>query len=163
MINQRKITPRTRAVIAVHLLGGPCDMDPLMEVARRRGVAVVEDCAQCVGGSYRGRKLGSIGDVGIYSFQINKMITAGKKHPIRAGVLPADPWHFRSFRADPHRPQIHPADQRLHHSGDPGRVWRDRMTAGSERTLKSDPDGDLAEDAASVPAPAAFRFAAGGG
>lgn len=75
---ERKITPRTKAVIAVHLLGGPCDLDPLLEIARRRGVAVVEDCAQCVGGAYRGRKLGSIGAVGIYSFQINKMITSGE-------------------------------------------------------------------------------------
>ena len=75
---ERKITPRTKAVIAVHLLGGPCDMGPVMEIARKRSVAVVEDCAQCVGGSYRGRKLGSIGDVGIYSFQINKMITSGE-------------------------------------------------------------------------------------
>jgi len=75
---ERKITPRTKAVIAVHLLGGPCDMDPIMEIARKHNVAVLEDCAQCVGGSYRGKKLGSIGDVGIYSFQINKMITSGE-------------------------------------------------------------------------------------
>ncbi len=75
---ERRITPRTKAAIAVHLLGGPCDMAPVMEIARRRTVAVIEDCAQCVGGSYRGRKLGSIGDVGIYSFQINKMITSGE-------------------------------------------------------------------------------------
>ena len=75
---ERKLTPRTKAVIAVHLLGGPCDMDPIMETARKRGVAVLEDCAQCVGGSYGGKKLGSIGDVGIYSFQINKMITSGE-------------------------------------------------------------------------------------
>ena len=75
---ERKITPRTRAVMAVHLLGGPCDMDPIMDVARKRGVAVLEDCAQCVGGSYRTKKLGSIGDVGIYSFQVNKMITSGE-------------------------------------------------------------------------------------
>jgi 8-amino-3,8-dideoxy-alpha-D-manno-octulosonate transaminase len=75
---ERKITPRTKAVIAVHLLGGPCEMDPVIEIARKRGVAVVEDCAQCVGGSYRGRKLGSIGEVGIYSFQINKMMTSGE-------------------------------------------------------------------------------------
>ncbi|MBN2270569.1 MAG: DegT/DnrJ/EryC1/StrS family aminotransferase, partial [Sedimentisphaerales bacterium] len=74
----RKITARTKAVIAVHLLGGPCDMDPIMETARKRGIAVLEDCAQCVGGSHRGRKLGSIGDVGIYSFQVNKMITSGE-------------------------------------------------------------------------------------
>lgn len=74
----RKITPRTRAVIAVHLLGGPCDMDAILATARARGIAVVEDCAQCVGGSYRGRKLGSLGDVGIYSFQINKTMTSGE-------------------------------------------------------------------------------------
>ena len=75
---ERKITDRTKAVIAVHLLGGPCDMEPIVAAARKRGVAVLEDCAQCVGGSYRGKKLGSIGDVGIYSFQINKMITSGE-------------------------------------------------------------------------------------
>ncbi len=75
---ERKITPRTKAVIAVHLLGGPCDMDPIMKIAREHKVAVLEDCAQCVGGSYHGKKLGSIGDVGIYSFQINKMITSGE-------------------------------------------------------------------------------------
>ena len=74
----RKITPRTRAVIAVHLLGGPCELEPILAIARERQVAVVEDCAQCVGGSYRGRKLGGWGDVGIYSFQINKMITSGE-------------------------------------------------------------------------------------
>lgn len=74
----RKITPRTKAVIAVHLLGGPCDMDAIMGIARDRRIAVVEDCAQCVGGSHRGKKLGSIGDAGIYSFQINKMMTSGE-------------------------------------------------------------------------------------
>ena len=75
---ERKITARTKAVIAVHLLGGPCDMDPITETARKRGIAVLEDCAQCVGGSHRGKKLGSIGEVGIYSFQVNKMITSGE-------------------------------------------------------------------------------------
>lgn len=84
---QRKITSRTKAVIAVHLLGGPCDMDPIMETARNRGLAVLEDCAQCVGGSYRGKRLGSIGDVGIYSFQINKMITSGEG----GAVVSSDP------------------------------------------------------------------------
>jgi 8-amino-3,8-dideoxy-alpha-D-manno-octulosonate transaminase len=75
---ERKITPRTKAVIAVHLLGGPCDMDPILKLAKARGIKVVEDAAQCVGGSYRANKLGSLGDIGIYSFQINKMITAGE-------------------------------------------------------------------------------------
>jgi len=75
---ERKITPRTKAVIAVHLLGGPCDMDAILAIARERKIAVVEDCAQCVGGSYHRRRLGSLGDIGIYSFQINKTITAGE-------------------------------------------------------------------------------------
>lgn len=75
---ERRITLRTKAVIAVHLLGGPCDLDPILEIARKHGIAVLEDCAQCVGGSYRGKKLGSLGDVGIYSFQINKMMTSGE-------------------------------------------------------------------------------------
>jgi 8-amino-3,8-dideoxy-alpha-D-manno-octulosonate transaminase len=75
---ERKITSRTKAIIAVHLLGTPCDMDPIMKIAHKNSVAVLEDCAQCVGGSYHGKKLGSIGDVGIYSFQVNKMITSGE-------------------------------------------------------------------------------------
>jgi 8-amino-3,8-dideoxy-alpha-D-manno-octulosonate transaminase len=84
---ERKITPRTKAVIAVHLLGGPCDMDPIMDIARKKGVAVLEDSAQCVGGSYHGKKLGSIGDVGIYSFQINKVMTSGEG----GAVVTSDP------------------------------------------------------------------------
>lgn len=75
---ERKITPHTKAVLAVHLMGGVCDLDPVLAIARRRGIKVIEDCAQCVGGSYHGKKLGSLGDVGIYSFQINKMITSGE-------------------------------------------------------------------------------------
>jgi 8-amino-3,8-dideoxy-alpha-D-manno-octulosonate transaminase len=84
---ERKITPRTKAVIAVHLLGGPCDLDPILEIAHKHKIAVLEDAAQCVGGSYRGRKLGSLGDVGIYSFQINKMITSGEG----GAVVTSDP------------------------------------------------------------------------
>lgn len=84
---ERRITPRTKAVIAVHLLGGPCDMDPILEIAREREIAVIEDCAQCVGGSYHGKRLGSLGDVGIYSFQINKTITAGEG----GAVVTSDP------------------------------------------------------------------------
>lgn len=75
---ERRITPRTKAVIAVHLLGGPCDMDPVLEIAKKHGIKVLEDCAQCVGGSYKGKKLGNIGDVGIYSFQFHKMISSGE-------------------------------------------------------------------------------------
>jgi 8-amino-3,8-dideoxy-alpha-D-manno-octulosonate transaminase len=86
----RKITPRTKAVIAVHLLGGPCDMDPILETARKGGIKILEDGAQCVGGSYQGKKLGSIGDVGIYSFQLHKMISSGEG----GAVVSSDPEIF---------------------------------------------------------------------
>jgi 8-amino-3,8-dideoxy-alpha-D-manno-octulosonate transaminase len=62
-------------------------MDPILEIARKHDVAVLEDCAQCVGGSYHGKKLGSLGDVGIYSFQINKTMTSGEG----GAVVTSDP------------------------------------------------------------------------
>ena len=75
---KERITRKTRAIMAVHIRGSPCDMEGLSAVAKESGVNLVEDVAQCGGGSYHGRKLGSIGDVGSFSFQLNKMITAGE-------------------------------------------------------------------------------------
>ncbi len=72
------IGPRTRAVIPVHMWGTMCDMDAIMEIARRRKLFVIEDCCQAVGGSYKGRKAGSIGDIGCYSFNFYKNMTAGE-------------------------------------------------------------------------------------
>ncbi|MBR3085010.1 MAG: DegT/DnrJ/EryC1/StrS family aminotransferase [Kiritimatiellae bacterium] len=71
------ITPRTRAIVVVHLYGMVADMDRIMEIARRRGIAVVEDCAQCVGGLHRGRKAGTVGDIGCFSFCQAKHFTTG--------------------------------------------------------------------------------------
>lgn len=71
------LTSRTRAIIAVHLGGWPCDMDGIMALAARRGIAVIEDCAQSHGGSYRGRKLGSIGHVAAWSYCQDKIMTTG--------------------------------------------------------------------------------------
>ena len=87
---ERKITPRTKAIMPVHLLGGPADMDPILEMGRRRKIRVLEDCAQCVGGSHKGKPLGSLGDIGIYSFQINKTISAGEG----GAVVTSDPLLF---------------------------------------------------------------------
>jgi 8-amino-3,8-dideoxy-alpha-D-manno-octulosonate transaminase len=75
---EAKITPRTKAIIAVHLQGTPADMDPILETARRHDLMVLEDCAQCLGGSYQDKYVGSIGDIGINSFQLSKSITAGE-------------------------------------------------------------------------------------
>jgi len=66
------ITERTRAVVPVHLAGQCCDMDRIAEIARRRGVTVIEDCAHNPGGSWRGRKSGSLGDLGVFSFHQQK-------------------------------------------------------------------------------------------
>ncbi|NEX64034.1 DegT/DnrJ/EryC1/StrS family aminotransferase [Noviherbaspirillum galbum] len=69
--------PRTRAIVCVHLAGWPCDMDPIMALARQRGLYVIEDCAQAHGAVYKGRKVGGIGDVGAWSFCQDKIISTG--------------------------------------------------------------------------------------
>lgn len=75
---EAKITPRTKAIVPSHLQGGLADMDPILEIARKHKLLVVEDCAQCCGGRYKGKFVGSIGDMGINSFQLSKTITAGE-------------------------------------------------------------------------------------
>jgi len=71
------LTTRTRAIVAVHLAGWPCDMDPIVALAREQGLKVVEDCAQCHGATYKGRPVGSLGDVGAFSFCQDKIMTTG--------------------------------------------------------------------------------------
>jgi hypothetical protein len=71
------ITPRTRAVVAVHLAGWPCDLQPLADLCRERGIALVEDCAQAHGAAYRGRPVGSYGIVSAFSFCQDKIMTTG--------------------------------------------------------------------------------------
>jgi len=74
---ERKIRPNTKAVICVHLYGHACNMDALMDIADRHDLFVIEDCAQAPGGEYRGKKLGSIGHVGAFSFCQEKIISTG--------------------------------------------------------------------------------------
>src|SRR5690606_25908500 len=71
------LTPRTKAVICVHLAGWPCDMDPIMALAQEHGLYVIEDCAQAHGARYKGRSVGSIGHVGAWSFCQDKIMTTG--------------------------------------------------------------------------------------
>lgn len=71
------LTPRTKAIIVVHLAGWPCDMDPILALAREHGLKVIEDCAQCTGATYKGRPVGSLGDVAAFSFCQDKIMTTG--------------------------------------------------------------------------------------
>jgi 8-amino-3,8-dideoxy-alpha-D-manno-octulosonate transaminase len=75
---KRKISSRTRLILPIHMAGAPCDMAGIMRVAEAHGLPVLEDCAQCNGGSFRGRRVGTWGDIGIFSLQLNKNMTSGE-------------------------------------------------------------------------------------
>jgi dTDP-4-amino-4,6-dideoxygalactose transaminase len=74
---EKVLSPRTKAIICVHLAGWPCDMDPIMALARQHDLKVIEDCAQAHGARYKGRSVGSLGDVGAWSFCQDKIMTTG--------------------------------------------------------------------------------------
>ncbi len=122
------ITPQTRAIVAVHLAGWPCDMDPILALARQHGMQVIEDCAQAHGATYKGRPVGSLGDVAAFSFCQDKiMTTAGEGGMVTTNS--AELWnrmwslkdHGKSYDAVYHR--RHPVGFRwLHESF--GTNWR---------------------------------------
>ncbi len=106
---EAKITPRTKAIIPVHMVGLAANMDGIVGVARKHGVKVLEDACQADGGSYKGERLGSIGDVGAYSFNYYKNITCGEGGAVvtddptvyERAIIHHDPGTaFRSHRAD---------------------------------------------------------------
>jgi len=74
---ERKITPRTKAIMPVHMLGNPCDMDRIMSIAKKHNLLVLEDCCQAAGASYKGKKVGIIGHIGAFSLNIFKTINSG--------------------------------------------------------------------------------------
>ncbi len=87
---ERYITPRTKVIMVVHVLGEPADMDAILPIARKHNLKVLEDCAQSVGVTYKNRPVGSIGDCGIYSFQVSKTISAGEG----GALVTSDPYIF---------------------------------------------------------------------
>ena len=122
------LTPRTKAIIAVHLAGWPCEMDEILELARERDIKVVEDCAQAHGATYKGRPIGSLGDVAAFSFCQDKiMTTAGEGGMVTTNS--ADLWnilwslkdHGKSYDAVYHRKHA-PGFKWLHESI--GTNWR---------------------------------------
>ncbi|OMG55217.1 aminotransferase [Azonexus hydrophilus] len=122
------LTPRTKAVICVHLAGWPCDMDPIMALADRRGLKVIEDCAQAHGARYKGRPVGSIGHVGAWSFCQDKIMTTGGEGGMvttQDEALWRTMWsykdHGKSYQAVYERE--HPAGFRWLHEGF-GSNWR---------------------------------------
>jgi len=75
---ERKLGPNVKAIMAVHMVGMPCDMDRIMALARKHKVKVIEDSCQCDGGSYKGRRTGGIGEIGAFSFNDFKIMTSGE-------------------------------------------------------------------------------------
>lgn len=102
---RRKITPRSKAIIAVHLYGRPAPMDEIMSIAREHGLKVVEDAAEAIGATYRGRPVGSIGDVAAFSFFGNKIITCGEGGMVLTNdeTLADRIRQFKGQGQDPHR------------------------------------------------------------
>ena len=106
---ERKITPRTRAIVVIHMANRPCDMDRIMAIADRHGIPVVEDAAEALGSVYKGRYCGTIGKLGALSFNGNKTVTTGgggailtndkelgvrAKHLTTTAKIP-HPWEYR--------------------------------------------------------------------
>jgi 8-amino-3,8-dideoxy-alpha-D-manno-octulosonate transaminase len=85
---EANITEKTKAVIPVHLANGQTDMDAILAIARKHGIKVLEDAAQAIGVSYKGRMLGTIGDAGAFSLQLSKNITTGE-----GGAVVTNDWH----------------------------------------------------------------------
>ena len=108
---EQKIAPHTKAIIPVHMWGLPCNMDALMDIAEKRGIKVLEDACQAVGGGYKGRELGSIGHAGAFSFNYFKNMTSGEggafvsadESVFRRGSVAADCCSYY-WNPDEHRP-----------------------------------------------------------
>lgn len=134
------LSPSTRAIIVVHLAGWPCDMDPIIEIAREHGLKVIEDCAQAHGATYKGRPVGCLGDIAAFSFCQDKIMSTGGE----GGMLTtndAQLWkrawsfkdHGKAYEAA-HKQQTSPGFRWLHECF--GTNWRlTEMQAAIGRSL----------------------------
>ena len=95
---ESRITERTKGIVVVHLYGVVADMDPIMAIAKKHGLYVIEDVAQCIGGEYKGRKTGTIGDVGCFSFCQSKHFTTGGEGGMVVTKNEDIGWECRSIR-----------------------------------------------------------------
>ena len=142
------LSPSTKAIIAVHLAGWPCDMDPIIELAREHGLKVIEDCAQAHGASYKGRPVGCLGDAAAFSFCQDKIMSTGGE----GGMLTTNDdelweraWSFKDHGKDhdaAHRQQTSTGFRWLHDSF--GTNWRlTEMQAAIGRSLLAKLPGQL--------------------
>jgi dTDP-4-amino-4,6-dideoxygalactose transaminase len=94
---ERALTPRTKAILPVHAFGQPADMDPILDLARAHGLAVIEDACEAFGATYKGRPAGTLGEVGVFAFYPNKQMTTGEGGML---VTAREDWEalFRSLR-----------------------------------------------------------------
>lgn len=112
---RRVLTPQTKAIIAVHLAGWPCEMDGIMALAREHGLKVIEDCAQAHGATYKGRPVGSMGDIGAFSFCQDKIITtAGEGGMI---TLDSDEMYEKAWAYKDHGKSYDAVYRRAHEAG----------------------------------------------
>lgn len=115
---EEKITDRTKAIMPVHIYGHPCDMDPIMKIAREHDLYVVEDAAEAHGAEYKGKKTGGFGDIGCFSFYANKIITTGE-----GGMIVTDDEEFAE-RAKSLRNLCFPKEKRIYLHSEIGYNYR---------------------------------------
>lgn len=106
---EERITPRTKAIMVVHTYGLPADMDPIVEIAKRHGLSIIEDAAEAIGQTYRGRPCGSFGDISTFSFYPNKHLTTGEGGMVLTNddALAADCRSLRNLCFQPHKRFVH--------------------------------------------------------